>query len=1504
MDFSSLDLLASTALRDNNQPQPHPAPATPPHPQQSHNSTENDDDDEETDGKTDTAPSRESDAVDLQEESAMGSVKCGKHKKGTSKPVLKSIFVRDGKCVAQKVSLPNSMILPRKGGESLEFLLPDPVKTKDKLELCRNNNAPLRSVETLACPEEKECKSQSGAAASVVCNGTNSASHCRMDSTAHKTSLQSFSKDSSDRVADSDPQVTEAACDSQITTVTEALPNSQVATCTEALANSHVTRVTEALSNSQVATVTEALSDSQVTTSTKALCDSQVTAVAEAPCDDSQIKTVAAASCDSQVTALREVVCDSQATAGTDTPCGSQTEEAECDSWVKPVTRDVSNSGVCDPQVRSVTEDLCNSHVNNSDTKSQCDSQVASVTARDSQCQKEQEAGEDDQPLDLLANARAQASQTMEHRPVKSGEDGVEDHSHAISLPSGTGEMESSSSSTCKEKGPAVESDGCNDCDENCAVFPPSSSLPPASLSPLSKPPYPLPTPSSLLPPSSPLPTPSSPLPSAFPLPSSSTATGTGRDTFSSKDTLDQDTGSSGNKSFTPSTNNLNSVVFPSPPHFPVVSSELVFVDHCYACSSDKMALELSIENTDDSGDAFESADENISADDIERRPRSLSVDSEYLQYGVPPTPSQLEGLPHTDRPSLLSPTLSVDSISNDSSLSEHSSAAAGQFYSILVGCQNPARTACPQKLSLVDSPGLGTNSLACGAEDGRLSASLAEGATLAAGGPKCGKFKIGTFGSFSNSHLDLETEAKKNKLKIRIPPDSKSSASPALASPGSPFPLLQSPAMEWDRSDAGSEAPDDLDSSTADDKFLSSSHDSDAFGTTSSQVWHHPVFHDHDYCCKEVSEKLGKPVAPPPPTRGGKRKYTKKKDRQECEEEQLKKGKYLKRELLKQDNRFSLIGGGPEARALATRSSLLAESLSSKPNPVGRPRKRYEKQMEEYDAETGTKMKITGKYQDQYVYYYSKTSRNRRRKLDDKMSSGDKIILPTPKPGDIVVPHLTDADCEAIKRGGRSAFRNGGTYLSPAQVAVAQSVPLPQGDNGDMMDSSIVNTILSMESDNLASPMGSHDGDGDLEGITGNLTTEQVDLLLDCLKDVEVPTTSQADLDFLTSAETVSIASSALDSLAATTVEEEFLVPDLPLDVKPDKSNPLHSLPLDIKPNPVPSLPLDPKPSAKSSLALDLKPCALSSDIKPSSSSPPPTIKPSPLGLDLKHIPSALDLKFGASTSSVPSAPSCGTGQVKLEAGGESGVNREPGAGGVCEMKQEVEEEEKPVVGSSLPGSPTSHPSVQKNLEFLKDPFIKSEFYPPASSVPSSSSSTDFVSGASSIMVAHSPATSELNHETPWIVTVTLYWNDIPAIIINNMPYVRLVDIHRQILPAKDTGILKKRCQLMHIQVNNCSEMQRYFLVQYGRAHNSKSTLVITKDEAWRLISYYAHPQPRNLRGEERAGLRRSSSYAELRSFMESPSNPRHSSPSPAFAHPRKRGGFRRRATPTRSHK
>lgn len=886
---------------------------------------------------------------------------------------------------------------------------------------------------------------------------------------------------------------------------------------------------------------------------------------------------------------------------------------------------------------------------------------------------------------------------------------------------------------------------------------------------------------------------------------------------------VDQGTGSLGSKA-SQSTSSIQceakSLLSPPPPPPPlVVTASLALLDHTYC----KIRL---LDNADDSGDAFESADENVSADETERRPRSLSVDSVYLQYNLASLSSQSEVLSQNDKLALLSPTLSVDSISNDSSLSEHSTAAGGQSYSILVGSPTPKGSSVQPSLAFMDSPGLSGDKSATGSDgacrlaastlDAGTNSSLLDANSLIAVGPKCGKFRIGTFGSFSNTHLDLEKESKK-KLKNGLSSDpvmKTSLSSPAMAFPNSPFPLLQSPGMEWDRSDAGSEAPDDLDSSTTEDKFLSSSHDSEAFGATASQVWRHPVFHDHDYCSKEVSEEyLGKPAIQSTHLKTGKRKYVKKKDRLQCDEEKLRKGKYLKRELLKQDNRFNLAAGrGMDSRAVAPRSSLLAESLTTKPNPVGRPRKRAEKQLEEYDVETGTKMKITGKYQDQYVYYLNKSSRNRRRKVDEKMPPGDKIILPAPKPGDIVVPHLSDADCEAIRHGGRMAFMNNSSHP-------AASIQLPHTDSGDM-DSRIVNTILSMETEhgNLHSSLEAYDGVGsgeDFADIEGNLTSEQVKFLFDCLEECpEEETTTSQELDLFTSAEAVSVTSTTVDSLAATSVEDDLMAPGV---VQSSTDAGITD------------------PSGSMSLL----------------------------------------------SKADPSSPA----QVKLEQDG-------------LEMKTDIEHAETKPLVHGLPVPPTSQPSVEKNLEFLKTPF-----FPVSSDTSSAPHQGLFAPAPPTTLMGPLPdsKSDELN-ETPWIVTVTLYWNDIPAIVINNVPHVRLVDIHRQILPAKDTGILKKRCQLMSIQVSNCSEMQRYFLVQYGRAHNSKSTLVISKDEAQRLITYYAHPPPRNLRGEEGLGLRRSASYAELRSIMERPSTPgRH--PAVAFSQPRKRGGFRRRPLPTRSH-
>ncbi len=112
-----------------------------------------------------------------------------------------------------------------------------------------------------------------------------------------------------------------------------------------------------------------------------------------------------------------------------------------------------------------------------------------------------------------------------------------------------------------------------------------------------------------------------------------------------------------------------------------------------------------------------------------------------------------------------------------------------------------------------------------------------------------------------------------------------------------------------------------------------------------------------------------------------------------------------------------------------------------------------------------------------------------------------------------------------------------------------------------------------------------------------------------------------------------------------------------------------------------------------------------------------------------------------------------------------------------------------------------------------------------------------------------HSPTINiPLNNDVtaPELTVVSMYWNDLPGLLISGKQYVRLVDIHKQVLPAKDTGILKKRCQMMGLQISNCTELQRDFLIRYANAAKSKSTVIISKDAAKTLIGFYVHPKPR----------------------------------------------------------
>ena len=60
-----------------------------------------------------------------------------------------------------------------------------------------------------------------------------------------------------------------------------------------------------------------------------------------------------------------------------------------------------------------------------------------------------------------------------------------------------------------------------------------------------------------------------------------------------------------------------------------------------------------------------------------------------------------------------------------------------------------------------------------------------------------------------------------------------------------------------------------------------------------------------------------------------------------------------------------------------------------------------------------------------------------------------------------------------------------------------------------------------------------------------------------------------------------------------------------------------------------------------------------------------------------------------------------------------------------------------------------------------------------------------------------------------------------------------------------------------MGLEISNCSELQRDFLVRYANAAKSKSTVIVSKAAAQTLIGFYVDPRPRapRLTAEERAG-------------------------------------------------
>lgn len=84
----------------------------------------------------------------------------------------------------------------------------------------------------------------------------------------------------------------------------------------------------------------------------------------------------------------------------------------------------------------------------------------------------------------------------------------------------------------------------------------------------------------------------------------------------------------------------------------------------------------------------------------------------------------------------------------------------------------------------------------------------------------------------------------------------------------------------------------------------------------------------------------------------------------------------------------------------------------------------------------------------------------------------------------------------------------------------------------------------------------------------------------------------------------------------------------------------------------------------------------------------------------------------------------------------------------------------------------------------------------PPRPTRPSSLFQTPTTSSSTcsnlSMNITDSPTSEtpvDLPSQSPVVVPVTMYWNTFPALLLDGVKYVRLMDICRQALPSKETG-------------------------------------------------------------------------------------------------------------------
>lgn len=371
---------------------------------------------------------------------------------------------------------------------------------------------------------------------------------------------------------------------------------------------------------------------------------------------------------------------------------------------------------------------------------------------------------------------------------------------------------------------------------------------------------------------------------------------------------------------------------------------------------------------------------------------------------------------------------------------------------------------------------------------------------------PKFGTFKIGTFASFSNTGMVLESPT---KLGTSIKPLSEEK--PKKISPGSARSRSNS-----GKSGKSSPVVDTLGTLV---QKVKSSLSPVPTQVELSGVDH--IQHDHDYCTKNLMPSVVSSFLEArllsKDTPKGKVTHTKgrRSDVDYKSESKLGKRKRNAASVPKEELVDDLdMDSGSDTRSI--------------PEPL---RSKYRSEKFSEPKRTDPKVKITGSsnFQDQFVYFMNTKKRSRRRESskDIPLPYGTERVFIPPKPGDIIVPHLTDQDIENLKIRSKQSKHSSGSSCYNSLRNEFMAVKLANGTFSATQpietiddEKNIINTILSLENEDLASPVHSEPpaynesmelyGQGLSADIMNlfheqmNLTQEQMELLYSAVDEVQ----------------------------------------------------------------------------------------------------------------------------------------------------------------------------------------------------------------------------------------------------------------------------------------------------------------------------------------------------------------------------------------------------------------